>query len=140
LGEDNGRILSEMQQQKDYYVQTKQTDLDRLIRGIKQGYEGQGLYQSGVRRRDESEAQADYQSGLQNYMKEFDYSKGTQDLNYSRGLEDLTSGTNKYQRDLGREKETAITGQVSNLQGEAMDEYLLGATEYYQNPNWGSLI
>jgi hypothetical protein len=140
LGEDKTKILSELESQKDYFMQNEGTNLDRMIRGIKEGYESKGLYFSGENQRTQGEAQSDYQSKLDDYMRQYQYKTTGYQTDYQRGLEDVTSAATKYNRDVGREKETAITGQVGQLKGEAMDEYLLGAQKYYENPNWGSMI
>lgn len=140
MGDDKDRFLQEIESQKDYFIQTKQTDLDRLIRGIKLGYEGQGLYQSGFRRRDETEAQADYQSGMEDYLRQHEYRTTGTESEYGRGLEDIDTAAGRYERDVGREQTAAVAGQVGQLKSEAMDEYLLGMQQYYATPAWGSQV
>lgn len=137
---DEKKILSELNSQRDYFVQDQGVKLDRTLRGIKEGYSSAGMYFSGENRRTQQETQADYQSGLNDYMRQYKYkTSGTQE-DTRRGLQDLTTGANRYQRDIEREKQTAISGQVQTLRDEALDEYLTGAQTYYQNPSWSKAL
>lgn len=140
LQNDNGKILSELNSQKDYFIKEQGTNLERVIRGIKEGYEGAGLYFSGNRNRDIKETQADVQGGIEDYMRQSKYKKEGYNTDLSRNIEDIDLAANRYTRDIGREKETAITGQVNTMEGEELDQYLQGAQTYYSNPSWGSQI
>lgn len=137
---DNTKILSELNSQRDYFIQDQGVKLDRAIRGVKEGYASTGLYFSGENQRTQKETQADYQSGINDYMSQHKYKVAGQQEETNRGLQDLTTQANRYQRDIGREKETAITGQVQTLKDEALDEYLTGAKTYYQNPDWSTAL
>jgi len=140
LGNDTTKILSELDSQKDYFVQKEGTNLERTIRGIKEGYEGSGLYFSGNRNRDVKETQADYQTGMEDYMRQHKFQDTGYETDLQRQLEDKSLAANRYTRDIGREKQTAIAGQVGQYKQEAIDEYLIGADKYYSQPNWSSMI
>lgn len=139
VGEDETRLLGELEAQKDYYQETQSTRHERLLRDIKEGYSDRGLYFSGERRRTEGEAQTDYQRELENYMRGYGYKTGGVETRAERQREDLARDAAIRERDIGREKQAAITGQVSTLRGEALDEYLYGMGKYYENPDWGNI-
>lgn len=140
LGDDTSRFLTEMEAQKDTFMQRSGRELDKMIRGIKEGYESSGLYFSGMKNRDIKEAQDENQFDTENFMRQYQLQTDEAKLDQQRKLEDLNLGSGRYQRDIGREKDAAIAGQVQQLKGEAMDEYLLGAQTYYSQPNWASKV
>lgn len=139
VGEDETRMLSEMEAQKDYYQETQSTRHERLLRDIKEGYSDRGLYFSGERRRTEGESQTDYQRQLEDYMRGYQYETGGVKTEAERRREDMAKQAERRQRDIGREKQTAIAGGVQQMRGESLDEYLYGMGKYYQNPDWGNI-
>lgn len=136
IGEDKQTFLSELNAQKDSFLEKSGTQLDRAIRGIREGYSGKGLYFSGERQRTEAETEADNQRNIQDYMRSYDSQASDLQTTAQRNLEDITNQVDRYQRDLGREKDTAITKQVQQLRGEALDEYQLGMSKYYSTPDY----
>lgn len=140
IGEDKTKMVAELQSQEDYFVERNEKNLDRLMRGIKEGYSGKGLYFSGFKERDIAETQEESKAGLQDYLRKSDYDVAKTELGAQRQLEDIAKGTTRFQRDTGREKTAAITGNILKQKGEKLSQYNLGMKEYYQNPNWGSLL
>lgn len=140
LGDDTGKFLTELDAQRDTFMEKSGIELERMIRGIKQGYESRGLFFSGMKNRDIRESQEDSQFGVEDYARQHAYRTEEAQTGEKRQLSDLDLGSGRFQRDTTRDKESAIAGGVGTLRGEAMDEYLIGAQAYYQNPNWGSMI
>lgn len=140
VGEDQQQFLAELDAQKDYFTETQGKNLDRMIRGIKEGYSGRGLYFSGEKNRDVSEAQQDTQAAIENYMTGYGFDVTGSERDTQRKLEDIAKGTTRYTRDLGREETAAIEGNVLQQRGEQLNQYNLGRQQYYQNANWGSLL
>ncbi len=139
-GEDKASVVSELEAQKDYYLETKGTNLDRLIRGIKEGYEGKGLYFSGENIRTQREAREDTEKELNDYLRQYQYKTTGVETDYQRQLEDLALGEERKKRDVERERQAAIEGGVLQQRGEALEEYEYGRQKYYETPNWGSII
>lgn len=140
VGEDKVQLLKELEAQKDYFNEKEKTNFDRLIRGIKEGYSSRGLYFSGVRHRTEAEAQSDYESGLQDYMRQYKYKTAGIGQEANRSISDINKEELRKQRDIGREQQAAIEGQTQKMKGEALNQYLYGMEKYYKVPNWGSLL
>lgn len=140
LGEDTDKFLTEMTAQKDTFMEKSGVELDRMIRGIREGYESRGLYFSGMKNRDIGEAQSDTQFATEDYMRQYEFKANQSRETEKRNLEDMALDTSRFTRDTERDKQAAISAQKTQLRDEAMDEYLLGAETYYSQPNWGSLI
>jgi len=140
VGEDKTELLKELTAQKDYFLEREKTNLDRLVRGIKEGYSGRGLYFSGRRKLSEIEAQTDYEKGIQDYLRRYRYKTTGVEKEAGRSIFDLRKEAGRKRRDIEREKEAAIAGQVQKLRGEALEQYLYGMGKYYQVPNWGSVL
>jgi len=137
-GDDKQRAVVELESQEDYFKETNQKSLDQLLQGIKEGYSNKGLYFSGDRRQKESWAEESSQGQLDDYLRRTGYQKSGITTDAQRTLEDLSKQSGRYQRDLGREKQGAITENVLQQRGEAVDQYLTGMQTYYQTPNWGA--
>lgn len=133
------RILTDLDKQKQTFMQQNGQAFDKTIRGIKEGYSGNGLYFSGFNKRDQNEASAANTNTLEGYLNTYSGKKAqtTADEAYQQKVL-ATNATNKA-RDVNRDKTAAIYGGINTQKNEAIDEYLYGMKTYYKNPNWKSI-
>jgi hypothetical protein len=140
IGDDTATFLAEMEEQKESFMDREGTKLERLLRGIKEGFSQQGLYFSGKRQLAEMETEERSEKDIADYMKNYGYRIGEKQTEAQQSLEDIATRTRKFKRDTERERDAAITGHVQQLKSEAIDEYLMGMNEYYSQPNWINVL
>jgi len=136
---DATRMLADLDKQKQLFFQNNGAEFEKTIRGIKEGYSGKGLYFSGDNRRDQNEALGSNTNKLETYLNTYgsNRAKTTADENFNQSQLN-TQALNKA-RDVGRDKNAAILGEVNTQKNEAIDEYLYGMKTYYKNPDWKSV-
>lgn len=137
---DAVRTLADLDKQKEVFLKDNTQDFDKLIRGIKEGYSAKSLYFSGNNNRDQVESQKENANKLEGYLGTYGSKVGqTQaDLNFQQ--QQAQTLAERKARDLARERDTAIAGQVNQLEDEAIDEWIYAMELYYTNDNWQSMI
>jgi len=136
---DTTRILADLDKQKESFMQKNAQEFDKIIRGIKEGYSGKGLYFSGTNLRDQTEAEKANTNTLEGYLNTYGGKYGqTQAENTYKQTQYQTQASQKA-RDVAREKTASIYGGINTQKDEAIDEYLYGMQTYYKNPNWKSI-
>lgn len=135
--EDRARTLEFLQGGKDYYLGRERRMLDRAIRSTNEGYAGRGLFFSGQRERDVRELKEEYEKGIGEYERQYEYKTEDVGLTHQRLKEDEEMRRKRYQRDIEREKEYAIESGVLQRKREAREEYELGRQKYYEGQMYG---
>jgi hypothetical protein len=139
LGQDTPKMLSELERQKTNYMAQNEVNLNRTLEGIQEGYANKGLYFSGFKNKSLTQEKEDNQRTIGDYLGSYGYKVGGVQTDSQRRLQDLALGSERQDRDINRQKTTAIEGGVQTQKREALDEYLYGMEKYYQNPNYGGL-
>lgn len=133
---DVTRILADLDKQKELFLKQNGTELDKTLRGIKEGYSGKGLYFSGTNIRDQNEATAANTNTLEGYLNTYGNKVGQAKAENTYSQAQLQRSADQKKRDIEREKTTAIYGGINTQKNEAIDEYLYGMKTYYKAPTY----
>jgi hypothetical protein len=136
---DVNRILADLDKQKEVFMRDNAQNFEKMIRGIKEGYSGKGLYFSGNNVRDQKETEAQNTNVLEGYLNTYGSKTGQARAEDEYSQTQLSTQAQQRARDLTRDKTASIYGGVNTQKNEAIDEYLYGMQTYYKNPNWKSL-
>jgi len=136
---DTTRILADLDKQKELFVRNNAQEFDKIIRGIKEGYSGKGLYFGGENARAQKEADLSNTNTLEGYMNTYGSRVGQTKAEDEYAQTKFRTDAQRKARDIEREKQSAIYGGINTQKNEAIDEYLYGMQTYYKNPKWKSL-
>lgn len=131
--EDLKTTLEQLSAGKEYYTGVQRRALDTAIRNTNEGYAGRGLFFSGVRGRDVKELQTENAATMGNYLGNYAYNVGQAETGNKRTIENQDTALAQYNRDTGREQKYAIESGVLNRKNEALQEYNIKKTNYYEN-------
>lgn len=131
--EDLKSTLEQLSAGKEYYTGVQRRALDTATRNTNEGYAGNGLFFSGVRQRDVKELQTENEAAVGNYLGTYKYNVGQAETGNKRTIENQDTALAQYKRDTGREETYAIKGGVLQRKNEALQEYNIKKTNYYEN-------
>lgn len=137
--EDKQSTIENLNAGKEYYMGTQKKLLDRAMNNTNEGYAGNGLFFSGAREDDINQLTEDFNDTTGEYLREFKYGVGQAEKTQKRLSEDLSTEKSQYTRDIGREKELAITQGVLQRKSEAVQEYEMGRQKYYDAAQYGGI-
>lgn len=90
------------------------------VENAEKGYEGKGLFGSGMRAREIGRQDIEYKLGGQ----EADARYGTQESSYNRTLAGYDTAEERKTRDINREQEVSVLGGIEQRRGEQLKPYL----------------
>jgi len=138
--EDLKITLEQLSGGKEYYLGKERRLLDRAFESTDKGFAGRGLFFSGAREKDRKEYTEEYEAGVGEYERQYEYKVGQAKLGKARTLADVMMLERRYTRDIGREKEEAIAGGVLQRKREVREEYEIGRGKYYEGSLYPSII
>lgn len=135
--EDLQKTLEQLAAGKEYYMGTERRLLDNTTRMTNNGYAGQGLFFSGARQRDINDINTAYGAETAEYQRQYEYGVSQAKTAEERTLQDVTTAASMYSRDTERAKQTAIEQGILQRKSEAVQQYEMGRTKYYDAATYG---
>lgn len=109
-------------------VQSRSRSRDYAVEQAEKGYEGRGLFSSGMRARSVGRTDIDYKTG----MEEAGARYGSQETGLNRQLEEYGVGEERKSRDIGRAQEASVAGGIEQRRGESYKGYYTPLVTAYQ--------
>lgn len=123
---DTNDLLSELSAQSDSFQGEAKFKLTEAISRAQEGKAEAGLFSSGERLRQEGLAQAQTGNTLQDFLRQQQFKKNTAQLGLSDFMSDIELDKKQKQRDIERERLTAVETRKNQLAREAGQNYVTG--------------
>lgn len=137
--EDRDASLGLLGERREDYMQDTERSFSDALEKSREGFAGKNMFFSGDREEAGRKLGEQKEEGISDYEREYGFETGQRKQTATRGLADIGTQKETFQRDVGRDEQYEIERGVAGRRGEALDQYISGAiATYYGQSGFGS--